>query len=72
MTNKEIVELSKTKLNKKGKPFGGKRIPKQPKQTVFAVTEKGLAKRKSGKYKSRWKKEKEPHYPTMKNGRAVK
>ena len=53
MTNKEIIELSKKKLNKRNKPFGGKRIPKQSKQTVFTVTEIGLIKRASGKYKRR-------------------
>lgn len=55
MTNKEVIELSKTKLNRKNKPFGGKRIPKEMPQTVFTVTERGLEKRKSGKYKSRWR-----------------
>jgi len=54
MTNKEVIELSKKRLNKRGRPFGGKRIPKEMPQTVFTVTEIGLAKRESGKYKSRW------------------
>lgn len=53
MTNKDAIELSK-KLNKHGKPKGGKRVPKEIPKTSFSVTEKGLAKRESGKYKSRW------------------
>jgi hypothetical protein len=71
MTNKEVIALSKAKVNKRGKPFGGKRIPKQLPKTVFTVTAIGLAKCESGKYKSRWCKPTEFHYPTMKNGKAI-
>jgi hypothetical protein len=54
MTNEEVIILSKTKVNKKGKPFGGKRIPEPIPKTKFTVTAVGLAKCESGKYKSRW------------------
>lgn len=72
MTNKRIIFISKSRVNKKGKPYGGKRIPKQLPKIEFTVTEIGLAKRESGKYKSRWHSSKVDHRPVMKNGFAVK